>query len=149
MRFRTTLELGGKTATGFRVPPEAVAALGRGKKPAVRVTIGSFTYRSTIAAYGDDYYLPLSAERRAATGLAAGDEFEVSLELDTEPRTVDVPEDLAAAIAADPSAQATFDRLSYSQKQWYVLPIGEAKKPETRERRIAKALDMLREGRTR
>ncbi|HVK25307.1 MAG TPA: YdeI/OmpD-associated family protein [Actinokineospora sp.] len=147
MRFRTTVELGGKTATGFRVPADVVTGLGRTKRPPVTVTINGHTYRSTVAAYGDDYYLPLSAENRTGAGVAAGDVIDVDVELDTEPRVVAVPADLAAALAADPVAQATFDALSYSHKRRHVLAIDDAKTQQTRERRIAKAVaDLGRSG---
>ena len=144
MEFRTTVELGGKTATGYRVPADVVAALGKGKRPPVRVTIGGHTYRSTVAAYGEDYFLPLSAENREAAGVAAGDEVDVEVELDTEPRSVAVPPDLAEALAAEPEAQRRFDALSYSRKQYHVLPIEQAKTPETRQRRIAKTVETLK-----
>ena len=147
MRFRTTIQLEGKTATGVRVPPEVVAALGGGKRPAVTVTIGGHTYRSTVAAYGDVFMLPLAAEHRAAAGVAAGDEVEVELAPDTAPREVEVPADLAAALAAEPEARAFFDGLSYSNRRWFVLSVEGAKAPETRQRRVDKAVAMLREGR--
>ncbi len=147
MRFRTTIELGGKTATGFRVPPDVVEALGSGKRPPVRVTLGGHTYRSTVAAYGGDFMLPLSAENREAAGLAAGDEVEVELELDTAPREVVVPSDFAAALDRDPDARRSFDALSYSNRRRFVLSIDDAKTPETRQRRIDKAVVTLREGR--
>lgn len=147
MRFRATLELNGKTATGIRVPREVIADLGAGKRPAVRVTIGAHTYRSTIAPRGDRYLIGVSAENRAAAGVAAGDEVEVDLELDSETRTVSVPTDFADALGHEPDAKRFFDGLSNSQKQWFVLGIEEAKKPETRRRRIAKAVDRLREHR--
>lgn len=146
MRFRTTIELGGKTATGFRVPPDVVEALGSGKRPPVRVTLGGHTYRSTVAAYGGDFMLPLSAENREAAGLAAGDEVEVELELDTAPREVVVPPDFAAALDRDPGARRSFDALSYSDRRRFVLSIDDAKTPETRQRRIDKAVVTLREG---
>ena len=150
MRFRTTIQLEGKTATGFRVPVEVVDALGQGKKrPPVRVTIGDHTFRSTIAAYGDIYMLPLSAENRTAAGVSAGDDVEVELELDTAPREIAVPEDLAAALAGDPDAARTFAALSYSNKSFWVLSVEGAKTPETRTRRIEKAVATLREGRPR
>ena len=148
MRFRATLS-NGKTATGIRVPPEVVAALGPSQRPAVRVTIAGHTYRSTVATRGRRFLLGVSAENRAAAGVAAGDEVEVDLELDTEPREVTVPPDLAAALARDAQARRFFDTLTHSQKQWYVLPIEQAKAAETRERRVAKAIAMLREGRKR
>jgi hypothetical protein len=149
MRFHATLELAGKTATGFRIPDEVIDALGAGKKPAVRVTIHGYTYRSTVARRGDRYLMGVSAENRAGAGVAAGDEVDVDIELDTEPREVTVPPDFADALNADPQARRFFDGLSFSQQQWYVLPIAEAKKPETRDRRLAKAMSMLCEGRKR
>jgi hypothetical protein len=149
MRFRATLQSNGKTATGIRVPPEVVAALGSGKKPAVRVTIAGHTYRSSIATRSGVFLLGVSAENRTAAGVAAGDELDVDLELDTEPRVVTVPPDLAEALAGDAQARRFFDTLTHSQKQWYVLPIEQAKAAETRGRRVAKAIAMLREGRKR
>lgn len=117
MNFRTTLELNGKTATGIRVPSEIVEALGSGKKPAVHVTINGYTYRSTVAVYGGEFMLPVSAEVRLGAGIAAGDEVEVSLTLDTERRTGrTVPPDLVAALDADVVARAAFDGLSYSNR---------------------------------
>jgi hypothetical protein len=147
MRFRTTVELGGKTATGLPVPPEVVEALGAGKKPAVRVTVDGHTYRSSIASRGGVYLIPLSAENRTAAGVAAGDEVDVDVELDDAPREVSVPDDLRTALAGDDAARATFDALPYSHKQRHVLAIEGAKTPETRARRIDKALEMLRSGR--
>ena len=147
MRFRSTVELGGKTATGIRVPAEIVERLASGKRPAVRVTIGPHTYRSTVAPMGGAFFLPLSAENRAAAGVSAGDDVDVAVELDTEPRQVTLPADFADALDQHPDARRFFDGLSYSQQRWFVLGIQEAKKPETRQRRIDKAVGMLREGR--
>jgi len=147
MRFRGTIEGAGKTAAGFRVPEDVVEALGKGKRPPVRVTINGFTYRSTIAPMGGIYMIGVSAENRAGAKVGAGDEVDIELELDTAPREVTVPEDLAAALAAAPDAQRFFDTQSYSSKQWFVLGIEGAKTPETRERRIEKAVERLREGR--
>jgi len=148
MRFRAAILLGGKTATGIRVPPEVVAALGPSRRPAVRVTISGYTYRSTVAVMGGDFMLPISAENRSGAGVAAGDEVDVNIELDTEPREITVPPDFAEALERDANARRTFEGLSYSRKQWYVLPIEGAKTAETRQRRVAKAVSMLREGRT-
>lgn len=148
MNFHATLELNGKTATGIRVPSEIVEALGSSKKPAVSVTINGYTYRSTVAVYGGQFMLPVSAEVRQAAGIAAGDEIEVSLALDTEPRTVTVPPDLAAALDGDAAARAAFDGLSYSNKRAIVMSIEGAKTDETRQRRLAKAIENLRQGRT-
>ncbi len=148
MRFRATLLLGGKTATGIRVPPEAVESLGRSKRPAVRVTINGHTYRSSVASMGGEFMLPVSAEHRTSAGVAAGDEVDVDIELDTEPREVTVPPDFADALDHDAEARRFFDGLSYSQKLWHVTSIEGAKTAETRERRISKSVSMLREGRT-
>jgi hypothetical protein len=149
MRFRTTIELGGKTATGFQVPPEVVEGLGSGKRPAVTVRIGSYTYRSTVAPMGGAFYLPLSAEHREAAGVAAGDQVEVEVELDTAPRTVELPPDFAAALDADPAVRAFFDGVSNSNKKWHVLSVTGARTDETRRRRIEKSVALLREGRAR
>lgn len=146
MQFRTTIELGGKTATGIRVPPDVVAALGSSKKPAVRVTFNGYTYRSTVATLGGVFLLPVSAEVREQAGVAAGDEVDVDVELDTEPRDVSVPPDLAAALDNDAQARAFFDGLSYSNRRRIVLSIEAAKSVETRQRRIATAVKNLHEG---
>ncbi|HEY4333123.1 MAG TPA: YdeI/OmpD-associated family protein [Ilumatobacteraceae bacterium] len=149
MKFRSTLVLGGKTATGITVPDEVVAALGSSKRPAVRVTINGHTYRSTIAVMGGVFMLPVSAEIRGIAGVAAGDDVDVDIELDTEERVLDIPADFAAALATDSAAQAFFDGLSYSNKRGFVTAINEAKAAETRQRRIASSVDKLREGRQR
>ncbi len=149
MRFRTTILQGDKTATGIRVPDEVVEALGAGKRPAVKVTINGFTYRNTVAVMGGTYMVGVSAENRAGAGVAGGDEVDVDIELDTAPREVTVPPDFAAALDAEPNARRTFDSLSYSNKSWHVLQITGAKTDETRQRRIAKSVDALREGRVR
>ena len=147
MRFRTTLELGGKTATGFRVPAAVVEALGKGKRPPVRVTINGYTYRNTVAVYGDTYMLGVAAEHREAVGIQAGDEIDVDLELDTAPREVELPPDFAAALDAAPAAKRFFETLSYSNKRRFTLSIDDAKSEETRKRRIERSVDQLREGR--
>ena len=91
---------------------------------------------------------PISAENRASSGVAAGDEVEVDIELDTEPREVTMPPDLTEALEREVETKRYFEGLSYSQRQRYVLPIEQAKTAETRQRRIDKALSMLREGRS-
>src|SRR6266849_16396 len=148
MRFRAIIQLGGKTATGIRVPAEVVASLGPSKRPPVRVTINGHTYGSSVASMGGQFILPISAENRKSAGVAAGDEVDVDIELDTEPREVTVPPDFTDALDRDADARRFFDGLSYSQKQRYVLSIEQAKTAETRKLRIAKAVSMLREGRT-
>ena len=85
--------------------------------------LNGYTYRSTVAAYGDVFMLPLSAAHRAAAGVKAGDAVEVTIELDTAPRTVEAPADLAAALAAQPGAAAAFDALSYYDPQG-ICPAG-------------------------
>ncbi len=142
-QFTATVLLGGKTATGIRVPPEVVDRLGAGRRPAVRVTVGDHTYRSTVAVMGGEFMVPLSADNRTRAGVDAGDEVDVRLQLDTAPREVTVPADLAAALEAVPRARTRFYGLSYSQKRWYVLGIENAKTPATRERRVAKAVSAL------
>jgi hypothetical protein len=138
--FRATLELGGKTATGIQVPDRIVEILGAGRRPPVRVTIQGHSYPSTIASMGGRFMLPVSAENRSCAGVAAGDELDVRLELDTTPRTVDVPADLADALGRDTDAKCRFDQLSYSSQRRYVLSVEGAKQPETRKRRIEKTV---------
>ena len=149
MRFHTTILQGDKTATGIRIPDEVVESLGAGKRPPIKVTIHGYTYRSTIAVMGGAYMVGVNADNRAAAGVAGGDEVDVDIELDTEPREVSVPDDFAAALAAEPEARRTFDKLSNSNKGWHTLQIDGAKTDETRQRRIARSIEALREGRIR
>ena len=145
--FKTTLQQAeGKNATGIRIPAEVIAALGTQKRPKVKATVNGYSYRNTVAAYGEVFMLGFSAEHRAASGLKAGDEIEVTLELDTEPRTVEVPADLAAALAAKTGARAAFDASSYSARKEFVRQVESAKAQETRERRIARIVDQLGQG---
>jgi hypothetical protein len=143
MRFTTVLELSGKSATGIRVPEEVVVGLGPGKRHAITVTIGGHTYRSSVAPYRGAYMIALSAENREQAGVAAGDEIEVDVELDTEPRVVEVPADFAAALDEQPDVRAAFTALSYSNQRAHVLAIESAKTPETRLRRIEAARTAL------
>lgn len=145
-KFSTTLHASGKNTTGIIVPPAIVEALGAGRKPPVTVRIGSYGYRSTIASMGGQYMIPVSAERRAEAGLAAGDPIDVELEVDTAPREIAIPGDLTAALAAEPEAGAFFATLSNSNRQRIVLALEGAKTTETRERRLATALANLRAG---
>lgn len=136
--FTTPVLLDDKVnATGLRVPPESIAALGKGKKPPVKVTLKGFTYRTTVAVFGDVYMIPLSQERREAAGVQAGEIIEVTLELDLEPRTVEVPDDLAAALAQKPGAREAFEALNFSTRKEHVRQVESAKAVETRQRRIA------------
>jgi len=149
MQFHTTIVQSGKTTTGIEVPDEIVEALGSGKRPPVTVTINGFTYRSTVARMGGRYMVSVSAENRAAAGVAGGDEVAVEIALDTAPRQVDVPPDLAAALDAEPDARRTFNGLSYSNKSWHVLQVEGAKTDQTRQRRIGKSVEILKQGRAR
>jgi len=149
MRFHTTILQGDKTATGIRIPDEVVESLGAGKRPPIKVTIHGYTYRSTVAVMGGAYMVGVNADNREAAGVAGGDEVDVDIELDTEPRQVSVPADFAAALDAEPEARRTFDKLSNSNKGWHTLQIEGAKTDETRQRRIARSIDALREGRIR
>ncbi len=142
--FHTELLAAGKTATGFVVPPEVVAALGAGKRPAVTVTINGYSYRSTVAVMGGEFMLGVSAVNRTGAGVAAGDEIDVTLELDTTPRTVDVPPAFAAALAAEPAVQAAYEALSYSHQRQHVEAILGAKTEATRQRRIEWSMTKLR-----
>jgi Bacteriocin-protection, YdeI or OmpD-Associated/Domain of unknown function (DUF1905) len=144
-RFTTTIELGGRTATGFAVPDAVVDGLGSGTRPKVKVTIGRHSYRTTVARMDGRFMVPLAAEHREAAGVAAGDEVKVDLVLDTEPREVAVPDDLSAALQRRPSARKTFDALAYSHRKEWVRSVEDAKKPETRQRRIDKCVEAMLE----
>ena len=146
MRFRAKVELGGKTATGVPIPEGVVAAMGSGKRPAVQVTLGGHSYRTTVASMGGRYFVPLSKENREAAGVAAGDEVAVDIERDAEPRKVTIPPDLADALAGDDAASAFLDRLSYTHRKEWVRWVEEAKKAETRAARITKTVESLRAG---
>lgn len=147
MRFRATVELGGATATGIPVPEDVVVALGSGRRPPVTITVNGHAYRTTVAPMGGRYVVPLSAENRAAAGVAAHDEVDVGIELDTAPRVVAVPDDLAAALAADPDAAATYDACAPSHQKEWVRWVTEAKRPQTRATRVAKTVEALHAGR--
>ena len=149
MRFRTRILQSGKTATGIRIPDEIVEGLGAGRRPPVRVTIGGYTYRSTVAVMGEAYMVGVNADNRAAAGVKGGDEVDVEIELDTAPREINVPPDLAAALDAEPIARRTFDGLSNSNKSWHVLQVDGARTDETRQRRIARSVAALKDGRPR
>ena len=134
MRFETTLFQTGNN-TGIEVPPEVVEHLGGGKRPAVLVNVNGFEYRNTIAVMGGRYLIAFSSDKRAATGLTGGDPIVVELTLDTAPRTVEVPDDLAAALRGG-DAQAAFDALAPSARKAHVTNVEAAKAPDTRQRRI-------------
>ena len=143
--FSTTIQQAeDSTATGIQVPPGVVAAFGKGKKPKVLVTLNGYTYRSTVAVMDQRFKVPVSAEHRQGAGVQAGDHVNVTLEVDTEPREVEVPDDLAAALDADPRVRSAFDALAYSHRKEHVRAVQDAKQPQTRQRRIDKVVEMLR-----
>jgi hypothetical protein len=147
VKFRATVLQSGKTATGIEVPESVVEALGSGKRPAVRVTLNGYMYRNTIAVMSGVFMLSVSSDVRQQSGVRAGDEVDVEVELDTAPREVSVPADVVAALEQAPDAKGVFDGLSYSNKLRIVLAIDGAKTAETRQRRIASSIANLREGR--
>ena len=147
--FSTTLSGQPGTPTGIEVPAHVVSALGPRKNPAVRIGVsrpgvpGEYSYRSTVAVMGGVFMVPLSAAHRAAAGVQAGDALNVSLELDTEPRTVELPADLAAALKEQPGAAEAFAALAPSRRKEAVRQLEDARTPETRERRLKKLLSQL------
>jgi hypothetical protein len=136
--FKTTLAGNPEGPTGIEVPPASIAALGTSKKPAVNVTVNGYVYQSTVAVMGGKFMIPFSSAHRTASGIKAGDKIAVTLELDTAPRTVEIPPDLLAALSKKASLKAAFDALAPSKRKEYVRQVVEAKAQETRERRIAK-----------
>jgi hypothetical protein len=146
MRFTAEVEQTGRTTTGIEVPATVLEALGGGRRPKVTVTINGATYRSSVASMGGRFLVGVSAENRALTGVSGGQVVDVDLELDTAPREVAVPDDLRKALDAVPEAAAAFARLSYSHQRQHVEAVEAAKQPETRRRRIDKAVDMLQRG---
>lgn len=142
--FRTTLWPGGGNNVGIVVPEDVVLGFDHGKRVPVVVTIdGGYSYRSTITSMGGQYLISFNAQTRKATGRGAGDEVEVTLEFDDKPRTVELPEMLAAALADDPEAARAWAALSYSKQRQHAEPIAAAKTDETRQRRLTKTLDDL------
>ncbi|MDR6638712.1 YdeI/OmpD-associated family protein [Paenarthrobacter nitroguajacolicus] len=145
MKFTTTI-VGDGNKSGIEVPDGIVEGLGGGKRPPVVVTINGQSYRSSIAVMGGKYMVGVSSANRELTGASAGDTVEVGLEVDTQPRIIEVPQDLAAALDAEPGAKAFYETLNYSSQRRYVEPIGDAKTPETRARRVAKVVEDLKAG---
>jgi len=139
--FSTTLFQQGNN-TGIDVPPDVLEGLGGGKRPAVVVTVNGFEYRSTVGVMGGRYLIPFSSDKRAATGLAGGDAIDVALTLDTAPRTVEIPADLALALESA-GARAAFDALAPSARKAHVMAVESAKAAETRARRIESILGKL------
>jgi hypothetical protein len=146
MKFRTTIQLNGKTATGIHVPEKIVDSLGGGNRPRVRVTIAGYAYQTTIGRMRGRFMLPVSAAVRERAGVQAGDEVAVELELDATPRELSVPPELAKALKRDRKARDAFEKLSYSNRKRHALAIEGAKSDETKQRRLAKILDELHVG---
>ena len=142
MKFSTTMFQMGNN-TGIEVPAEIVAALDAGKRPPVVVKVNGYEYRSTVAPMGGKYLLPFSAERRKESGIEGGDAIDVELTLDTSPRTVEVPDDLRTALNVTPTAAKAWDKLSYTHRKKHVRSVLDAKKAETRTRRIAAVVAKL------
>jgi hypothetical protein len=150
MKFKTTLKQAeGSTATGIVIPGDVLAALGAGKKPPVKVVVNGYAYRSTVATVSGSCMVGFSAEHRAASGVNGGDPIDVDIEVDTEPRTVELPADFQAALNADAPARATFEKLSNSLKGYHVSQVTGTKNPETRQRRIEKSIATLHAGKPR
>jgi hypothetical protein len=143
--FTAELELHGRTATGIAVPESVVAALGGGRRPAVAVAFHGYSYRTTLGVMDGRSMIPVSAEHRAAAGVAAGDLLDVDLVLDDAPRVVEVPPELAQALRENPAAGRAFDALSPSARKRHVLAITGAKTDATRDRRLASIIDELAE----
>jgi hypothetical protein len=141
MRFETTLSQTGNN-TGIEVPPQIVEELGGGGRPAVNVTVNGYPYRSTIATMGGRFMISFSSDKRAATGLGGGDPITVELTLDTAPRTVELPVDLAAALT-EAGARDAFDALAPSVQKAHVTNVEGAKTEETRARRVAAIVSKL------
>lgn len=146
--FETVLSASGNN-TGIAVPDDVIEQLGHGKRPPVLVNVNGYEYRSTVAVMGGRYLIGLSAAVRAATGLKGGDPIRVTLRLADTPREVDVPADFAAALDAEEPARRFFDELSNSMQRYHVDNINAAKAPETRRRRMDKAVGLFLEGKQR
>jgi hypothetical protein len=140
--FHTTILQTGKNTAGIQVPEEVMEKLGAGKRPLVRVTINHYTYRSAVAVMGGKYMISFNPEHRKASGVQGGDEADVTLELDVEPRIVEIPKDLKDALMKAHALDA-FEKSAPSMKKEYVRQVEEAKAQETRERRIMKIVEKL------
>jgi len=143
IRFHTTILQTGKNTAGIQVPEEIIEQLSSGKQPLVRVTINKYTYRSAVAVMDSKYMISFNSDHRKATGVQGGEETDVTLELDLEPRTVEIPKDLKDALI-EANALDAFEKSAPSMKKEYVRQVEEAKAQETRERRIAKIIEKLR-----
>jgi len=140
--FHTRILQTGKNTTGIQVPDEIIEKLGSGKQPLVRMTIQNHTYRSAVAVMGGKFMVGVSAENRKAADVQGGEEVDITIELDLEPRTVEIPDDLLKALS-DAGALEAFQRSAPSMRKEYVRQVTEAKAQETRQRRITKIVEKL------
>lgn len=145
MKFTSSVWANKDGNTGIVVPNHVIEELGGGNHPKVEVTLNGFTYRSSIAKMGDQFLIPVSKARRAEGKLEVDIPYEIEIKLDTAPRTVDVPGELTAHFETDTNARAKWDAMSYSNQLRLVIPINNAKKPETRQRNIDKVIAQLGE----
>lgn len=145
LHFRTKVLTAGKTATGIQIPDEVIAKFGAGRKPAVKITINGFTYRSTVAVMNGRFMVGINAENREKAKVAGGDTIDVGIALDTEVREVAVPADFREVLERDPDLKRAFDGLSYTKRRVIAEAIAGAKTAETRGRRIEKAVRDLKD----
>lgn len=148
LQVETTLEPFGP-AGAILLTDEQVQTLGGGKRAAVVVSVGGHSARLRLAVMGGKNCIGMSTAVRADLGLAIGDPVSARIALDGAPREVEVPAELAAALATDPAVAAAYERLAYTHRKEYATWVAEAKKQPTRDRRAAQAVEMLREGRPR
>lgn len=143
LKFSTALLTAGKTATGIKIPDDIIEKLGGGKKPLVKITINNFTYRSAVAVMGGAYMVGVNAENREGAKIKGGDKIDVTIELDTEERVLEVPAEFQKQLNKNAKARKMFETLSNSKKKALIFPIANAKTDETRNRNIDKALQGL------
>jgi Bacteriocin-protection, YdeI or OmpD-Associated/Domain of unknown function (DUF1905) len=144
MKFTAELLRTGKNTTGIEVPQAVLDALGGGKRPRVRIGLNGFAFSLTLGGMGGRVMVPVSAERRAEAGVSGGNVYEIDIAIDTTPQDIALPHDIAA-ILAENGLRAQFDALPPSRRKEHVRAITDAKSPETRARRIVKAIEMIAE----
>ncbi|HYO21456.1 MAG TPA: YdeI/OmpD-associated family protein [Flavisolibacter sp.] len=142
MKFKTRiLQVGNNT--GIQLTEELLDKLGGGKKPLVKVTLNNYTYRSAVGKMNEKFMISLSAENRKNANVKGGDEIEVTVELDTEPRTVELPLEFKKALDKNKTASSAFEKLAPSKQKAMVLSITGAKTEETKKKRMDKAIQDL------
>jgi Bacteriocin-protection, YdeI or OmpD-Associated/Domain of unknown function (DUF1905) len=149
IRFKARLQPRG-AAAAVVLDQSQVAEIGEGaKRYPVVATVNGYVWRTSVAVMGGEFLLGLNREVRRGAGVDSGDEVDVSIELDTAPREVEIPEVLAAALATDPEAATAFARMAFTHRKEFAQWVGGAKREETRQRRVGQALTMIRAGQTR